>query len=128
MKEGNMSVSFFNPVSLGLGILAGLLVFAVLTGIKIPVITGERAALIAFIVIGMAICTRSGIGRVAATGQWAHPLAIIAYLIGAAILIIGIGMALGVRLPFIANSRQALIAISALAATKVVLGMIHRLL
>ena len=55
------------------------------------------------LVLGMAICAQGGIGRVAAAGQWAHPLAILGYLLGAAILILAAAVFFNVKLPLITS-------------------------
>jgi SAM-dependent methyltransferase len=47
--------------------------------------------IILLVIIGMTICTQGGIGRVAATGQWTHPLSIIGYILGGLILLITLG-------------------------------------
>ncbi len=63
-----------NLIVIILGIVAALLVFAVLTGRKVPLLSSDRAVLLALVVIGMAICSQGGIGRVAASRAWLHPL------------------------------------------------------
>ena len=70
--------------------------------------------------IGMAICTQGGIGRIAATGQWSHPLSIIGYILGGLILLITLAVFVGWKLPYIQNDQQALLAIAILAGLKVV--------
>lgn len=110
-----------------LGLLAALLVFTVLTGRRVPLVSNERTALVVLLVIGMAMCM-PGIGRVAASGQWAHPLSILGYLFGALILVIGVVAALGRPLPFIPDARNAMIAVSALTVVKLVISIVHRVL
>lgn len=109
-----------------LGILAAGLVFAVLTGRKVPLIASERAALIVLVVIGMAMCT-SGIGRVAAAGAWTHPLSITGYLLGALILVVAGAAILGRPLPMVPGVHQAIIAVSALGVAKLVVSALHRI-
>jgi hypothetical protein len=69
MKENIVPVTSINPTTIILGILAAGLVFAVLTGRRVPLISSERVALIVLVVLGMAMCT-NGIGRVAAANAW----------------------------------------------------------
>lgn len=76
----------------------------------------------------MTMCTQGGIGRVAAAGQWAHPLSILGYLLGGLILLITLFVFTGWKLPFIANDGQALLAIAILAGLKVVNAVTHYLL
>jgi hypothetical protein len=127
MKATEMSIMGNTLTSAVLGVMAALLVLATLTGRKIPLISSERAALIVLVVIGMAMCAR-GIGRVAALGEWAHPLSILGYLIGALILVIAIALLAGKPLPWISTIRQAMLAVALLSAAKLVLSALHRFL
>ena len=111
-----------------LGLVAALLVLAVLSGRPIPVLSNYRWALVALVALGMAICSQAGIGRVAAIGAWGHPLAIAGYIIGAVILLIAIAAIFGKVLPPLVDFRQAFIAVTMLAALKVVIATIHRML
>lgn len=110
-----------------LGLLAILLVAAVISGLKIPFISNEKVAMIALLVIGMAVCS-TGIGRVASVNGWAHPVSIAGYVNGALILMIGAAALLGKSLPFIPDGRVALIVVLLLMIDKYVLTRIHPLL
>lgn len=112
---------------IALGILAALLVLAVLTGRRVPLLSSDRAALLVLVVIGMAFCSQAGIGRVAASGEWAHPLSILGYLLGGAILLIGIAALFGKNIPPLTSFYQSFTAVALIAAAKVVLTTIHRL-
>lgn len=116
------------PTIIGLVLLATAVVFIGVTGKKVPLLSNTRMDIILLVIIGMAICTQGGIGRVAATGQWTHPLSIIGYLLGGLILLITLAVFVGWRLPFIANDQQALLAIGIFASLKVVNAVIHFLL
>ena len=111
-----------------LTLLAAAVVFIGATGKKVPLLSNVRVDIILLVLIGMAICTQGGIGRVAATGQWSHPLAIIGYILGATILIIATSAFVGWKLPFIQSDQQALIVIAVLAGLKVVNAVTHYLL
>jgi hypothetical protein len=122
------TTSTYNPALAGLlNILALLLVVAVLTGLKLPLISSYRAGLVALIVIGMAACTMGGLGRVAAAGAWAHPLSILGYLIGALILVIAGAALFGKQLPLISGDRAVFIAVAVLIGSKWALSLVHRL-
>jgi hypothetical protein len=127
MKATEMSWMGSTMTSAVLGVLVALLVLATLTGRKIPFITSERAALIVLVVLGMAMCTR-GIGRVAALGEWAHPLSILGILIGVLILVIAAALLFGKPLPLISTTRHAILAIALLSASKLGLSALHRFL
>lgn len=85
----------------------------------------EKTVLILITLVGMAMCT-TGIGQVAASGEWLNPMAIVAYIIGGLILLI-VGAALfNIPLPLIDSTRSALIAVVMLAVIKVGLTQLHR--
>jgi hypothetical protein len=116
------------PTIIGLAILFAAITFIGVTGKKVPLLSNVRMDIILLVIIGMTICTQGGIGRVAATGQWTHPLSIIGYILGGLILIITLAVFVGWKLPFIANDGQALLAIAILASLKVVNAVTHYLL
>ena len=113
------------PSIIGLALLAGIVVFIGATGKKVPVLSNPRVDILLLVIIGMTMCTQGGIGRVAATGQWAHPLSIIGYILGGLILLIALAAFVGWKLPYIQNNQQALIAIAVLIGLKVVNAVTH---
>jgi hypothetical protein len=116
------------PSILVLALLAAAVVFIGATGKKVPVLSNVRVDIILLVILGMSICTQSGIGRIAATGEWSHPLAIVGYVLGGTILLITLAVFVGWKLPFIQNDQQALIAIAILAGLKIVNAVTHYLL
>ena len=116
------------PSIIVLALLFAAVTFIGVTGKKVSLLSNIRVDIILLVLIGMAICTQGGIGRVAATGQWAHPLSIIGYLLGGLILLIALAVFVGWKLPFIANEQQALLAVAVLASLKVVTAVAHYLL
>jgi hypothetical protein len=127
MKSTTMATGNTNLAVIVLGLLAALLVFFVLTGRKVPLLANDRAALLTLVAIGMVMCTQGGIGRVAASGNWLHPFAILGYLLGAAILLIGIAALFGRQVPPLTSYYQSFTAVAVLAGIKLVLTTIHRL-
>jgi len=107
-----------------LGLLIAVIAFIAVTGKKVPVISNARIAMGAVLVLGMAMCT-SGIGRVAAIQQWTHPLAILGYLLGALILVIGLGTIFGWKVPLIQSDTQAILIVAVLVGVKVVVTLVH---
>jgi hypothetical protein len=116
------------PAILVLALLFVAVAFVGVTGKKVPLLSSVRVDIILLVLIGMAICTQGGIGRIAATGQWAHPQAILGYILGGSILLIALAVFAGWKIPFAANDQQALLAIAILASLKVVNALIHYLL
>ena len=127
MKTNTLSTGETNLAVIALGILATVLVFLVLTGRKVPLLSSDRSALLTFVVIGMLICSNAGIGRMAASGAWWHPFSIIGYLLGAAIVVIGIAALFGKNIPPLTSYYQSFTAVAVIAAIKLVLTTIHRL-
>ena len=117
--------SVISPTIILLALLAVAVVFIGVTGRKVPLLSSVRLDVILLVVIGMAICSQGGIGRVAATGQWAHPLAIVGYILGGLILLIALSVFVGWKLPYIQNDQEALLAIAILACLKVVNAFTH---
>ena len=123
------SASLPSPIGLNVIVLALLIaaiVFIAVTEKKVPVLSNPRAAMTAVLVLGMVMCT-SGIGRVAAIQQWTHPLAILGYLFGALILVVGLGVIFGWKLPFIQSDAQAILIVAVLIGIKVVNKLVHSL-
>jgi hypothetical protein len=116
------------PTVLALALLAAAVVFIGATGRKVPVLSNVRVDIILVVILGMSICTQSGIGRIAATGEWSHPLSIVGYVLGGTILLITLSVFVGWKLPIIQNDQQALIAIAILAGLKIVNAVTHYLL
>ena len=116
------------PGILILALLAAAVVFIGVTGKKVPVLSNVRVDIVLLVLLGMAICTQGGIGRIAATGQWSHPQAILGYVLGGAILLITVAVFAGWKLPFVQSDQQALLAIAILAGLKILNAVMHSLL
>ena len=116
------------PTIIGLALLFAAVAFIGVTGKKVPLLSNMRLDIILLVILGMTLCTQGGIGRIAATGEWTHPQAIIGYLLGGLILLITLFVFMGWQLPYIANDQQALLAIAILAGLKIVNAVIHYLL
>lgn len=116
------------PTIIGLALLFAAVAFIGVTGKKVPLLSSVRVDIVLLVLIGMAICTQGGIGRIAATGQWSHPQAILGYLLGGSILLITLAVFAGWKLPYIQSDQQALLVIAILAALKVVNAVTHYLL
>ena len=117
MKGKTMNTFNHLLLPLMLGVVVAVIVFAALNGKALPLISTSRASLVALLVVGMAMCM-GGIGQVGASGRWASPLAIIGYLLGAAILVIIISAFVGWKPPLISGETRAVAAVGILIAIK----------
>jgi hypothetical protein len=120
--------SVISPSIFVLALLFAAVVFIGYTGKKVPFLSSVGLDIILLAVIGMAICTQGGIGRIAATGQWAHPQAILGYILGGLILLITLATFAGWKLPYIQTEQQALLAVALLACLKVANAVTHYLI
>ncbi len=108
-----------------LGLLALVVVVALLTGRKVPLINSDRAGLIAVLVIGMLMCMAGGIGKtINATVGWTHVINLLGYLLGAMILVVA-AMAL-LKQPFfwVNSERAAILTIGVLGLIKWLIAMV----
>ncbi len=115
-------------ITLVLSLLAVGLVFMLLTGRDVPIVGNGSGALLALGIIGMAMCTLSGIGTVQSTLGWTHPLTIAGSILGVAALLVVALPLLGVRLPLIADTRSAVLALAVIMLVKVGLMGLERFL
>jgi hypothetical protein len=109
-------------------LLFAAVVYIGYTGKKVLLLSNPRVDIILLVLIGMSICTQGGIGRIAASGQWAHPQAILGYALGGLILFITLAVFVGWKLPYIQTDQQALMAVAILASLKVVNAVTHYLI
>lgn len=116
------------PTIIGLALLAVAVVYIGMTGKRVPLLSNIRVDIILLVIIGMAICTQGGIGRIAATGEWSHLLSILGYILGGLILLITLAVFAGWKLPYIQSDQQALLAVAILAGLKVINAVSHYLL
>lgn len=106
-----------------LGIVAALLVFAVLTNRPVPLLNSDRAVMIALVVIGMAMCAVGGIGPAISHYGFASPIFIIGAALGILMLLIPGAVLVGAQLPLITGEREAIIALAVLGVVKVIVNI-----
>ena len=106
-------------ITLILGLLAAGLIYMILTGRDVPIVGNGAGALLALGIIGMAMCTLSGIGSVQSTLGWTHPLTITGSILGVAALLVVVLPLLSVRLPMMADTRSAVLALAVIMLIKV---------
>ena len=117
--------SVISPTILILAALAAAILLITLKGVKLPLLSNPKIALGVLIVLGMTICTQGGIGRIAAVGNWAHPQAILGYILGTSILLVAASVFFNFKLPFVTNQQQAFVVITVLLSAKVINAFAH---
>ena len=115
-------------ITLVLGLLAAGLVFLILTGRNVPIVGNGAGALLALGIIGIAMCTLSGIGTVQGTLGWTHPLTIVGSILGVLALLVVALPLLGVQLPLIADTRSAVLVLAVIMLAKVGLMGVERVI
>jgi len=111
-----------------LGILAALIVVALLANIRLPLIGSDRAAFIALVVIGMTMCALGGIGRAQSTLGWTDPVTLVGIVFASLALVLVAAVLTG-RAGFLAPVAAVVGGTSALdstdrAATLVLAGLV----
>ena len=115
----------FSPTILVLALLALAVTWIGLSGMQIPVLSNVLVDVILVVILAMAVCALGGIGRVAAEKAWSHPLSIVGYILGGAILLVLLTIFTTWKIPFITNDRQILLAVVVLSAVKMVVSLVH---
>jgi hypothetical protein len=128
MATNTATSSVNGSITLALGLLAAALVFMVLTGRDVPIVGNGAGALLALGLIGIAMCSLSGIGSVQGTLGWAHPLTIIGSILGVAALLVVALPLFGVHLPMMPDTRSAVLALAVIMLIKVGLMGVSRLI
>ncbi len=113
-----------------LGLVAVVMLFNVLTGRQFPLVTDERGALVALVVIGVVMCTLGGIGPTQSTYGWTHPIMFAGIILGVlALLVTGLTLiGANTAIPLIGTDRSALIALATIMVIKVALVALQRLI
>jgi hypothetical protein len=126
MKANTAILNWNALLSSALGIVAVLFVLAVLSGRKVPLISGDRAAFIALAVIGFAMCS-IGMGKIATGLGWTQPITIIGIVRGALLVLLVIAVLAGWRVPFITDYRAAFTTVAVIGLVKWALAWTSRL-
>jgi hypothetical protein len=109
-----------------LGLAAAALVFFMLTGRALPLISDDRGALLALGLIGFVMCSLGGIGKVQSALGWTHPITIAGMVLGIAAMLIVILPLINVKLPVLTTDRSAFIALAVVMLIKVGLSGVSR--
>ena len=126
MSTRRVASTWNSALSIVLGLVAVLFVFAIYTDRPVPLITDMRAAFIALVVLGFVMCAVS-MGKIAAGLGWSHPATIGGMILGAAIVLLVIAMLAGWQVPLIPDYWTAFKAVAVLGLGKWALGWVARL-
>jgi hypothetical protein len=108
--------------SIALGFIALLLVASRLAGLTQRVGISDRAALVALLVIGMALCA---LAMKLEIYGWKNPFNLAGSAIGALMLLLIAAALLNIPIPFITGDRDAFIALSILMAVKILIDLMR---
>lgn len=111
-----------NLITALLGVASGGVVFGVITNARIPFVGSHRTAFYLLVVLGMTMCSLS---MQTEKYGWLSPFTLSGILAGTAALLLTVLMALGVKLPYIHNYRDAIIALAAIMVVKIVVARIR---
>jgi hypothetical protein len=91
-------------------------------GLKLPLITDDRLAVLALVVVGFAMCMTGGSARAIGGYGMTHPVSILGSITGVVALLIGASALFSFRLPLIADNRTVLFVMMGIIALKVVMN------
>lgn len=88
----------------------------------------SRTIFIALFVLGLGLCIRGGIGKIASNHDWLNPMAFLGYLLGALALVLFIVVITGHKFPFISGDKQAAILMGSIIVLKMVIGAFYSMI
>lgn len=89
---------------------------------NLPIISSERIAVFALIIVGFAMCAIGGSGRAIGSYGVTHPVTIIGAILGILVLLVGASVLFGFHLPLIADDRTAVFVVAGLILLKLVIN------
>jgi hypothetical protein len=126
MSTNLTSVNWSTVLSGALGVVATFFGVGYLLGMRVPLVSTDRAALFALAATGFGMCILS-MGRTTTTLGWTHPITLAGLVLGALIVLVVVAVAAGWRLPLISSDRAAFVAVALLGLAKWGLGLFSRL-
>lgn len=109
----------------GLALVAAVIVVAVLAGFNERLGIDDTVAFWGLFLVGVALCGAGPLGQGAAYGWW-NPLHIAGYLLGVALVLLGVAVLFEIALPGIATVQAAIVIVAGLMVVKGVLAMFYR--
>ena len=121
-------MKWINIISGAVGILVALFICAVLTGKKLPLVSGDKAAFIILFILGFSMSVLAGI-RDGENFQQMIPLVMISLIVlGALAVLLFIVTLIGIKIPLISGYRRAFVAMATIIASKWVIVHLYNLL
>ncbi len=114
MKGTFLAARWNTLLSTVLGLLTAFFVFAVLTSMKAPIVSGQKENFIALAVLGAVLCVAGNSHSATMFGwtntlYWANAFSIIGMVLGAAAASLIVLTLLGINIPFITGYKTAFI-------------------
>lgn len=120
-------MKWINIISGAVSILVALFIFAVLTGKKVPLISGDKAAFIILFILGFSMSVLAGI-RDGENFQQMIPLVMISLMVlGALAVLLFIVTLIGIKIPLISGYRKAFMVMATIIASKWVIVHLYNL-
>ncbi len=121
-------MKWISIISGAVSILVALFIFAFLTGKKVPLISGDKAAFIILFILGFSMSALAGI-RDGENFQQMIPLVMISLIVlGALAVLLFIVTLIGIKIPLISGYRRAFVAMATIIASKWVIVHLYNLL
>lgn len=126
-KRRNKTIKWISIISGAVSILVALFIFAVLTGKKVPLISGDKAAFVTLFILGFSMSVLAGI-RDGENFQQMIPLVMISLMVlGALAVLLFIVTLIGIKIPLISGYRRAFVAMATIIASKWVIVHLYNL-
>ena len=130
MKGSLFTARWNTLLSIVLGLLTAIFVFAVLIGVKVPLVSGEKENFIALAVFGAVLCV-AGNSHSATMFGWANPrywgntFSLIGMGLGAAAALLIVLTLFGMKIPLITGYKTAFIGLAIIIFLKVGLKILQ---
>ncbi len=113
-----------NLVAILLGNLGALLSAAILSDVKLPLISSQRAAFVALLIVGGVLSALGSVRNVPPRERLRH-FYLVVYVLGSLALLLGAAVVSGVRVPLVSGERAALVSLAGIVLFKMVLARLH---
>lgn len=124
IKDNFLTARWNTLFSAVLGLLVTVFVISVLTALKVPLISGEKASFIVLAVLGAVLCVGGNSHSATMFGwmnpvYWTNPINIMGMILGIVALLLAVFVLAGINVPFLRGQRTAFIVLAAIIFLKV---------